>query len=76
MLEEQRERHHRRNVEIELNTNMSERKAEKRHGAEILMESFKPGNSTLPDASWGWPITNKMSNKMMIVSYKTEDALA
>lgn len=40
------------------------------------MESFKLGNSAMPDASWGWPITNKMSNKMMIVSYKTEDALA
>ena len=52
------------------------RKAEKRHGAKILMESFKPGNSTMPDASWGWPITNKMSNTMMIVLYKTEDALA
>lgn len=52
------------------------RKAEKRHGAKFLMESFKPGNSTMPDASWGWPITNKMSNTMMIVLYKTEGALA
>ena len=52
------------------------RKAEKRQGARILMEPFKPRNSTIPDASWGYSITSEISNKTMIFLYKIRVALA